>query len=214
MKKQVLGWLLMILFQVMSTSALAASYEVRPGIEVSIATLPSSWQVSKTPPAFLVRERAAHLHEPQLAAARKAGFDTPEEAARQMLQVNELFIFNPQSGGHLEVDFSPLKAGEEAPTAGTLKASARYAAEGLETEEGIEAVRAKVGKTDITGADAAFRVDAEFRSHGEPTRFVGIITFASNHWIYLYYTGPQSAAEDLTAVNRIMESLSIRPVPK
>ncbi|WP_305045584.1 hypothetical protein [Geoalkalibacter sp.] len=189
--------------------AMAAGYEVRPGIEISFAQLPSSWQVSTEPPDFLVAEHAGHIEPEQLAAARKAGVESPEEAARQMLRANELYLYNPRSGAHLMIDFSPLREGETAPSARALKTSARYAAEGLSDEEGFEAVSAKVGKTRIKGAGSAYRIDADFLKHGEATRFIGIITFALDHWVYLYYTGPQSAQDDLATANQVLKSFGI-----
>lgn len=208
-------WLMLIvLVLAVPATTLAAGYEVRPGVEISFATPPSPWQVGKEPPDFLVKEHGAHINPAQLAAARKAGIDSPEEAARQRLKTNELFIFNPQSGAHLEIDLSPLREGEDPPSAGTLQASARYAAEGLEGEEGIEAAKSKVGKTRITGGKAAYRVDADFLKHGQATRFIGVITFALDHWVYLYYTGPQPGLEDLAVVNQVLDSFSIAPGEK
>ena len=188
---------------------LAGSYEVRPGIVLAFTDPPSAWQVSTDPPALLVQERAASMHPPQLEAARKAGFVTPEAAAQKMLQANELFLFNPGSGSHVEVDFSPLKPGEKPASARSLKKSAKYAAEELSHEEGLEKATTSVEKTRIEGAAAAYRVDATFLKHGQPTRFVGVITYAQGHWIFLYFTGPQAAAEDLAAVNRWLESINI-----
>jgi hypothetical protein len=45
--------------------------------------------------------------------------------------------------------------------------------------------------------------------HGEATRFIGVITFARNNWIYLYYTGPYPGLEDLAVVDQILEGFSI-----
>lgn len=203
-------WLMLVtLLLAVPASALAVSFEVRPGIEISFVAPPAPWQVSQEPPEFLVKEHSAHINPNQLAAAQKAGIDSPEGAARQMLKANELFIFNPQSGAHLEVDFSPLREGESPPSAGALKNSARYAAEGLEDEKGIEAASSRVGKTKVNGVNAAYRIDAEFLKHGIATQFIGVIGFAQNHWVYLYFTGPQSGADDLAAVNQVLDSFSI-----
>ena len=211
MKNRWFSCLLLVLLLAVPNLAAAAGYEVQPGIEISFTPLPPPWQVSKEPPDSLVKESAVHINPGQLAAARKAGIDSPEEAARQMLKANELFVFNPQSGAHLKIDFSPLRDGEVPPSAGALQSSARYAAEGLRDEEGIEDAKSKVGKTRITGAKAAYRVDADFLMHGVATRFIGVITFARNHWVYLYYTGPHPGPEDLAVVSRIFESFSIAP---
>jgi len=169
MKNRWLGGLLVVLLLAVSNLAAAAGIEMQPGIEIGFAPLPPPWQVSNEPPDSLVKESASHLNPAQLAAARKAGIDSPEEAARQMLKANELFLFNPQSGAHVKIDFSPLREGESPPDGRALKASARYAAEGLQDEEGIENAKSKVGKTRLTGAKAAYRVDADYLMHGQAT---------------------------------------------
>ena len=135
MKYRWLGFFLMAISLAAAGPAMAAVFEVRPGILVNFSDLPSTWQISAEPPESLVRQGAGHIRPAQLAAARKAGIDSPEEAARQMLKGNELFLYNPQSGAHVKVDFSPLRKDEDPPRARVLKASARFAAEGLQNEE-------------------------------------------------------------------------------
>lgn len=202
-------WPLMILLLFFTTPALAGSYEVRPGLNVRFADLPSPWQVSRDAPDFLVRERATGLHPPQLEAARKAGLDTPEAAARQMLKKSELFLFNAQNGSYLEIDFSPLKDEEKAPSKRALRASARYTSQEFEHEEGIESASGSYRKTALAGAETAYRVDVEFRKHGRDLRFVGVISYAADHWIYLYYTGLQAAADDLAVTEQLLASFRI-----
>jgi len=209
MKYRWLGFFLIAISLAAAGPAMGAVFEVRPNILVNFSDLPSPWQISAEPPESLVRQSAGHISPGQLAAARKAGIDSPEEAARQMLKGNELFLYNPQSGAHVKVDFSPLRQQEAPPRARTLKASARYAAEGLQSEEGVEGAASKVGKARLAGAKAAYRVDAEYLMHGEPTRFIGIVSFAHGHWIYLYYTGPNPGLEDLKAANSVIESFRI-----
>ena len=201
--------LLIILLLSGANFALAASYEVRPGVEVNFSPPPSHWQISKEPPDFLIEEHTGHLGPEQLDAARQAGLNTAEDAVRRMLSGNDLYLYNPQNGAHLIIDFSPLREGEVAPRARTLKTSARYAAEGLGDEEGFEAVNSRVGKTRIAGARHAYRIDADFLKHGEPTSFIGIVTFALDHWVYLYYTGPQSAVVDSKVINEVLGSFRI-----
>jgi len=211
MKYRCLGFFLLVMSLAAAGPAMAAVFEVRPGILVNFSDLPSPWQISEEPPEALIRQSAGHISPGQLTAARKAGIDSPEEAARQMLKGNELFLYNPQSGAHVKVDFSPLRKDEAPPRARVLKASARFAAEGLQSEEGIEGATSKVGKARLTGAKAAYRLDAEYRMHGEPTRFIGIVSFAHDHWVYIYYTGPNPGLEDLKVANSVFESFSIAP---
>lgn len=205
-------WIVLGMLVLMSATPgvlLAGDYEVRPGIEISFNDPPSPWQVSTEPPTFLVIERAAHLHPPQLEAARKVGLITPEEAARKMLMGNELFLFNPQTRSHIEVDFSPLKQGDKSASSRAVRSSARYAADELKNEEGLKETKVEFKETGVAGAATAYKVDATFIKDGQPTRFIGLITFAHNNWIYLYYTGPQDATEDHTIVTQWLEGLTI-----
>lgn len=206
--KQVV-WISSVFLLMAANISLAESIQVRPGIQVSFRDLPTPWQISRQAPDFLVRERATGLHPPQLEAARKAGLDTPEAAARQILKNSELFLFNEENGSYLEIDFSPLKQNEKAPNSRALKASAKYTSKEFEHEEGIESASGSYRKTSLAGADNAYRADANFRKHDRDFRFVGVISYTLNHWIYLYYTGPQAAVEDLEIAEAILKSFSI-----
>jgi len=182
--------------------ASAASYPVGEGIRLWFEDPPPPWTVSEYPTDFLIAERAGHLHEPQLAAARKAGINDPREAARQMLSINELFLSNPATGAHIEVDFSPLKPGDEPPTMEVLKSSAEFAGQGLANEEGIGEVHSRVRPFPVSGAQDSFRLDADYVMHGAALHFAGVIGYAAGHWFFLYYTGPQENVADL----RILEA--------
>ncbi len=207
--RMLLFWGMVFFWLLVPNTLLAGTFEIKPGATIRFTDPPSPWQVSTEPPAFLVSERAESLHPKQLAAARRAGLPTAEDAARRMLKDNELFLFNPQTRSHIEVDFSPLKQGERAANDHSLKTSARYTAEELSAEEGLKEVKTASAKTQIEGATSAYRVDASYRKLDQPTRFVGVITFALGNWIYLYYTAPQDAAEDHVTVNRWLESFKI-----
>ncbi len=209
MRKSLGFVLLLFTLAVLPLSSLAAGYPVGKGVRLVLDEPPSPWQVSTQPPGFLVAERAAQLHPQQLEAARRAGIDDPKEAARRMLSINELFLSNAVTGSHLEIDFSPLKPGEAAPSPKMLERSARYAAEDLSGEEGLDQVSANVRAFSLPGALASYRIDAEFVSHDRPTRFIGIVGFAAGHWFYLYYTGPRAATDDVEIVEKILSSCRI-----
>lgn len=72
-------------------AALGAAYELMPGTYLEFELPGDRWQVSDTPPDFLVK------------------------VARKNLSINELFVVNPQSGAWLAIDFSPLREGENSP---------------------------------------------------------------------------------------------------
>lgn len=187
----------------------AVSYPVGDGVSLVFEAPESPWMVATEPPAFLVDERAEHLHEPQLKAARKAGITDPGEVARQMLGINEIFLSNAETGSHIEVDFSPLKPGDEPPSAEVLRSSAEFAGEGLSNEEGIRDVHSRVRPFAVSGSEHSFRLDADYEMHHEKLLFVGVIGYAARHWFFLYYTGPRGAAGDVESLEAWLSSCRV-----
>lgn len=189
--------------------AFATEVQITDALGIRFKQPPKHWQVSSEPPAFLLEQHAAHITPDKLRAAAKSGINTPEELAKAMLKGNDLYVFNPVTGAHLDIDFSPLKAGEEPPAASTLKASARFAAESLMDEEGIKGAKSKVSGRTLSDGQRAYQITAEFAKHGLPTRFVGVITYAHRNWIYLYYTGPHWSLDDLSVAAGIIDSFQV-----
>jgi len=131
--------------------------------------------------------------------------------ARRRLGANELFIFNPDSGAVLTIDFSPLRGGEKAPEDGTVASSARYAGESLESEEGVDGVETKTDKVHVPGADYAHQIQASYRQRGKPLKFTGIIGFVDPYWFYLYYKDPLRNTSDAEDMRRILDSIVLKP---
>jgi len=209
MKKLLFFGLMWAILAAAPLTSLAASYPVGDGVKLFLEEPSSPWKVSPRPPAFLVRERAEHLHPPQLEAARKAGINDPEDVARKLLSINELFAFNAETGSHIEIDFSALKDGEDPPTEKVVKTSASYAGEGLSSEDGITGAQTEVRRFPIAGAEISYRLDAEYKLHGKPVRFIGVIGFAARHWFFIYYTGPGKSADDVAVVEKLLASCRI-----
>lgn len=94
------------------------------------------WKISKYAPEFLIEEMAEHLgHELEDAHPEITPLQVME-ATEKRLNVNELFIFNPQSHARLVIDFSALREGESQPSRKTIAASADLAGRGLSNVEG------------------------------------------------------------------------------
>ncbi len=127
-------------------------------------------------------------------------------AVGQRLAANEQFVFNPVSGAHMEIDFSPLAADEVAPSRRIVADSARYAVESLIGEEGVGAVEYRIHRARVPGADYAYSLEADYRKHEIPTRFYGIIGFAAGGWFYLYYTDPGKDETDYPQVAAMFRS--------
>lgn len=191
-------------------SAIAETAQVMPDLAVEV-TLPSErWTLSRQSPSFLVEEVARHLGEEMLKKARRSGLTNAKDVARKMLSANELFIYNKDSGAHLEVDFSPLRAEERPPTRRAVAYSARYAGESLLEEEGLSDVIQKTKKTQVDGARIAYRLDAKFRRHGNQVQFIGVIGFSDPYWFYLYYTDPLKDPRDLSELEKVIRSLRLK----
>lgn len=202
-------WVLTIAGLLMGGQVFATEVKITDALSIRFNQPPKHWQISNEPPAFLLEQHAAHITPEKLQAARKSGISTPEELAKAMLKGNDLYVFNPVTGAHLDIDFSPLKEGEDPPVDNTLKASARLASEGLMDEEGIEGANSKVSSRTLTGGQRAHQITAEFKKHGTPTRFIGVITYAHRNWIYLYYTGPHWSLDDLSVAAGIIDSFQV-----
>lgn len=164
------------------------------------------WVAEKEAPAGLIDETAEHLeHE----IAEKGQTATPaqlREAARKRLQINEAFLINKVTGAHLDVDISRIGENEKGPSSAGVKDSARYAASSLEGEEGVSDLVFDVRKVQFPGTQVAYKLSADYKLHGEPQRFIGIIAFASPYWVYLYYTDPQKNQSDYGQMEQMLQS--------
>jgi hypothetical protein len=199
-----LGFLL-----ILPSLALGVSVAVDDRLQLDLDLPGERWILSREAPDFLVEKAVADLEAELLGQGKNPDREAIDVAARRRLGANEAFIFNPLSRAHLLVDFSPLRPGEDPPSARTVALSARYAGEGLEQEEGYREVKQKSGKTTLAGAETASRIDASYLRRGEPGVFVGIIGFASPCWFYLYYTDSLRDPRDLPEMETIFRSMRI-----
>ncbi len=188
------------------------SFQIAPGLQLTVELPNQQWQTSQTAPDFLVEERAMHIHDNMMKRFKKKGITTKKAAAEFQLKANELFIFNPQTKAYLEIDFSKLKKDEKAPSKRSIALSAKYTGEELEHEEGLSQVRQKSSKAHIEGAKHSYRVDAQYVKHGKAKKFIGLIGFANNHWFYLYFTIPDGVGQDMAEVEAILKSISLKQI--
>lgn len=166
------------------------------------------WQLTREAPPFLVDETVEHLTHELTAKNKNPSPEKVREAAKRRLAANEAYLCQSESQACLVVDFSPLRPGEEPPSAKSVGLSARYAAEGLEDEEGISGLKQSVRQVHFSGASSAYRIDASYLQHGEKRKFIGIVGFSHPHWFYLYYTDPMSAPADASAIEKVLTSAS------
>jgi hypothetical protein len=188
--------------------ALAATIPVEPGLSLRVG-LEEGWALSREAPHFLVSALARHLAEEGAAQGKRGSPEMAQDAARKRLAGNEAFICNPSEDSCLTVDFSPLRPGESPPRENTLAASARLAGEALGDEKGISGLHQETRKFFVRGAQASFRVDAEFLEDGRPKKFVGVVGFAPPFWFYFYYLGNPENPDDFSALEKILASFDL-----
>lgn len=189
----------------------AETVRIQPDLTIELDLPGEEWKLSRQAPLFLEESTAEHLEHELEAAGKRVDSAKLQELAARRLSANEAFVYNPATGAVLTIDFSPLRDGESTPGRRALAASARYAAEGLADEEGFAEVTQQTAKIEVAGARYAYRIDARYRHHGEPTKFVGIVGFVSPYWFYLYYTDPLKDPRDAAAMDRVLKSLVVAP---
>ncbi len=170
--------------------------------------LAGGWSLHLDPPEALVEEMARHIaHEP---AAAKATAAQIESVALKRLAANEAIIYHAASGAYLTIDFSPLEPGEAAPGSSVLRNSARSAAQSLAGEEEVADVAWDVTPCQVSGAGEAFQLAADYRQHGRPMKFLGIIGYVEGYWFYLYYTDPGNDPAVFREMRAMLERVTVR----
>lgn len=202
-------WLSLVFLFTLPLSLPAETLQLVPGVVLKVELPSDRWSISREAPPFLVEEIAEHLEHELLAQGKKVDPAALQEAAQKRLAANEAYIVNAASGAYLAIDFSALREGEAAPGKKAIAASAKYAGEGLVDEEGATEVRQKSSKTELRGAEFAYRVDASFRMHDEPRKFIGIVGFRAPYWFYLYYTDPLRDGGDIREMEQILQTLAL-----
>ncbi|PLX82452.1 MAG: hypothetical protein C0616_02235 [Desulfuromonas sp.] len=174
-------------------------------------TLPAGWVLLQEPPTAMVEEMAEHLgHD----AEAKGHDPSPEQLiamARKHLAANEAIIYHEQTGANLTIDFSPLHDDESPPGAKTVKTSAEYALQSLETEEGVTEFTASQHDIRIPGAKHAARIDSSYKQHDEAIDFTGIVGYAAENWFFLYFTNPGRSDTVHQEFEQLLAELKIVP---
>lgn len=205
----VMGGLLLALSACAVPPAPGTLLAVAPGLSVGISIPSEKWVVAAEAPDFLVDEMAEHIAHDLEALGKAADRGTIETAVAKRLAANEYFIFSPASGAHMEIDFSPLESSELVPSRDSVARSARYAADSLESEEGIEDLSSEVERAHVYGADYAYRLQARFMKHDVPTRFYGLIGFVDTSWFFIYYTDAGRDDEDYPQALQVLRSVQV-----
>lgn len=201
---------LALLFMLCPAVVFAEMVPIASDLSLSIDVPQTKWTISSEAPAFLVNHIAEHMDKDMLEKARQAGIKSASEAARKMLSANELFVFNQDSGAHLEIDVSPLKADEKPPSNRAIVYSARFAGESLASEEGMSGVTFDTSRFRVPGAKTAHRIDASYMREGQKNRFIGIVGFAAPYWFYFYYTDPLASPQDKEDFENILKSIEFQ----
>lgn len=201
------AFLFVLVISVLPFTVVAAEIAVSEELVVEIP-LREGWALHLEPPAALVKEMAAHVaHEP---AAANASAAQVEKVTRKRLAANEAFIYHAASGAHLEIDFSPLGQGDSAPSRTTLRTSAEYAAQSLESEDDVSHVVWEVRPVAVNGVREAFQLVADYLKHDLPVKFVGTIGYVEGYWFFLYFTDPSQSPEVFEQMQGMLAELVVR----
>jgi len=204
MKSLLLGLLLLLLT---AGYTLSASL-ITPASNQLDWQLPAGWVAPAEVPDALLAEIALHIgHE----AAEKGQAPTQQQllqAAAKRMAANEQLLYHSQSGAWISIDFSPLAAKEEPPSASTLELSARYALESLGSEEGISEFQKNQQVIQLSGAPDTSLITANYKQHGSPTAFSGLIGYIPGEWFFIYATSYPGKAELGTQIRTLFESLT------
>lgn len=194
---------------VISGTAFAATIDAGGRVTMEL-TVPDGWTLYQEAPSALLKEAARHIaHE----AAAQGANPTQEqllEAVRKRMAANEAILYHEQSGAHLDIAFSPLEGDEKPPGTRTLRNSAKYAAQSLAGEEEVSDVDWEVNRTKVRGAKDAYLLSADYKHHGHPVRFLGVIGFVADQWFFFYYTDPLKVAGAYGEMQEVMDSFLIR----
>lgn len=200
-------FLFVLAISLLPLSAVAVEIEVADQLIVEFP-LRAGWTLHMEPPAALVEDMASHVaYEPAAANASSAQI---EKVTRKRLAANEAFVYHAASGAHLEIDFSPLGQGESAPSTGTLRSSAKSAAQSLEGEEDVSHVVWEVKSVDVKGAREAFQLVADYQQHDLPVKFVGTIGYVEGYWFFLYFTDPSQQSEVFEQMQGMLAEVAVR----
>ena len=200
---------LLIIVLVFPLVVAAQEFELRPGLSVNLPETPAFWKVDTEAPADLLAHMIEHLRED---AARNEQAPTDEQllaAAQKRLEMNDLFVFNPESGAHLLISFSPLGDNESPPSERAIELSAQYAAEGV-VDEGWEDVTVRRHAAQIDGARSAQRFEIDYRHEQEQGRFMGVVGFASPYWFWLYANDHLADPDDREVLDSLLRQIRIQ----
>ena len=201
------AFILSLVVSLLALPSYAAEITVTQSLVVEI-NLSEGWSLHLEPPDALVKEMALHVaHEP---AAANATAEQIEKVTRKRMAANEATVYHAASGAHLDIDFSALDQGQSAPSSQTLRNSAKYAAQSLESEEDIADVVWEVTEIDINGAREAFQLAADYKQHEHPVKFLGIIGYVEGYWFFLYYTDPGKDSGTFGEMQTMLEQLVVR----
>jgi hypothetical protein len=180
-------------------------------LEMTFSLPEGGWVFSQKAPDALVRQMIDHLRKEAVSSGAELNDRQLEKVARERLAINEGFVFNPQSDAYLMIDFRPLATGEAIPDKNGLLGSAYGAELALKSETGVDEVASKIRRMRIPGSLLAYRIDIRFRREGNPRQFSGIIGCTASHRFYLYYNDPLHNPRNAEQMDRLFDSVTIRP---
>lgn len=204
--------LLLVILLLLPLTAAAETYEIKPGLKLTLPELPAPWSVSREPAPALLEHMAEHMQEDAARQGKTISAEQAKTAALKRLQTNELFVYNTESEAHLLISFDALGKDEKVPSAKAVAKSAKFAAEGV-ADEGWTDVTERHAVTAVKGAQLAQWFEIGYSHEGQRSVFMGIVGFANPYWFWLYANDHLRNAEDRAVLERLLREIEIRVEP-
>jgi hypothetical protein len=212
MKNRILLLTVLVLLLV-PQAVLAAEYRLSADLAITFELPSERWQVvSEAPESAIQAMIDDMLHEAKV-AGKQVDTSRLRSTAEKSLQINDLYVYNPETAAYLMVSISPTESGEEPPTRATVKASVDWTVEAIKDNSDVESgtYRFDVEKLKLPGATYAYLLDSDSPLHGAAHNFLGIIGFVETNWVFLYYNDKAENSKDVEEMRKLLESVAFKP---
>ncbi|WP_020676054.1 hypothetical protein [Geopsychrobacter electrodiphilus] len=169
--------------------------------------LPAGWIAPTEPPQALLDQIALQLGQEARLNGKNPTHRQLVQAAQQRLTVNELLLYHPRSGAWVSFDFSPLRQGEDPPSAASLELSAHYALESLSREDEFQHPSGSQRAQLLPGTQGTRRLDARYRQQDVEVLFNGLIGYLTGEWFFIYATSYPAKADVSKQIDKLFSSL-------
>jgi hypothetical protein len=176
-------------------------------------TLPSDrWDVSVEAPELAIEAMVADMVYGR--QTNGISFDRKEllERAKNLIKVNNLFIYNAGTEAYLMASFSPHGQREKPLSKKLIQRSVRWTVEALDDHAGVSDLalsQTTVEPVEIPGIEYAQQITSNNPLFGNPHKFTGIVGYAYPYWIFIYYNDKVKDSTDYSEMQQILKSIKL-----